>query len=106
MSGWAAASSGPTLAGLGDRVRDFVAASKAPETLRAYGMEVMPAVLLDALILSYPSERYRSAWIGVAVHSLQSVPIGAVVLGLSFEAAWAHLVGTDRPAMATVRGSL
>jgi hypothetical protein len=72
------------LAGLGDRVRDFVAASKAPVTLRAYGMEVMPAVLLDALILSYPSERYRSAWIGVAVHSLQSVPIGAVVLGLSF----------------------
>jgi membrane protease YdiL (CAAX protease family) len=41
---------------------------------------VVPAALLDAFILSYPTKRYRSAWIGIAVHSLQSVGLIAVVL--------------------------
>ena len=43
---------------------------------------VMPAVLLDTFILSYPTKRYRSAWIGIAVHSSQSVFIAAIVLAL------------------------
>lgn len=41
---------------------------------------VIPAALLDAFILSYPTKRYRSAWIGITVHSLQSVGLIAVVL--------------------------
>jgi uncharacterized protein len=41
---------------------------------------VIPTTLLDAFILSYPSKRYRSALIGIAVHSAQSI----VVLGLVF----------------------
>ena len=33
----------------------------------------MPATLFDTLTLAYPTKRYRSAWIGIAVHSGQSV---------------------------------
>ena len=33
----------------------------------------MPATLLDMFTLAYPTKRYRSAWIGIAVHSAQSV---------------------------------
>ena len=43
---------------------------------------VIPVVLLDAFILSYPTKRYRSAWIGIAVHSAQSVVIAIVVVTL------------------------
>jgi uncharacterized protein len=34
---------------------------------------VIPATLLDTFIIAYPSKRYRSALIGIAVHSIQSV---------------------------------
>jgi membrane protease YdiL (CAAX protease family) len=43
---------------------------------------VIPAGLLDTFILAYPSKRYRSAWIGIAVHSVQSVVIAVLVLTL------------------------
>jgi uncharacterized protein len=43
---------------------------------------VIPAGLLDTFILSYPSKRYRSAWIGIAVHSAQSVVLAVIVLTL------------------------
>ena len=43
---------------------------------------VIPAGLLDTFILAYPSKRYRSAWIGIAVHSAQSVVFAAIVLTL------------------------
>ena len=33
----------------------------------------IPSNLMDTFLLSYPSKRYRSAWIGIAVHSAQSV---------------------------------
>ena len=36
----------------------------------------------DLGVLAYPTKRYRSAWIGIAVHSAQSVVIAALVLGL------------------------
>jgi membrane protease YdiL (CAAX protease family) len=42
----------------------------------------IPTALLDTFILAYPSKRYRSAWIGIAVHSAQSVTITAIVLTL------------------------
>jgi membrane protease YdiL (CAAX protease family) len=38
--------------------------------------------LADAFVLAYPTKRYRSAWIGIAVHSAQSVVIVIVVLTL------------------------
>jgi membrane protease YdiL (CAAX protease family) len=43
----------------------------------------MPAALFDAAILAYPSKRYRSALIGIVVHSAQSVVIVAVALSLT-----------------------
>ena len=36
---------------------------------------VIPMALLDTLALAYPSRRYRSAWLGIIVHSVQSVLI-------------------------------
>jgi len=42
----------------------------------------IPATLLDTFLLSYPTKRYRSAWIGIAVHSSQSLVFAAVVLAL------------------------
>ncbi|HEX5936960.1 MAG TPA: CPBP family intramembrane glutamic endopeptidase [Actinomycetota bacterium] len=42
----------------------------------------IPVNLLDTFIISYPTKRYRSAWIGVAVHSAQSVFFAVVVLAL------------------------
>jgi uncharacterized protein len=34
---------------------------------------VMPGTLVESFLLAYPTKRYRSAWIGIAVHSAQSV---------------------------------
>jgi membrane protease YdiL (CAAX protease family) len=42
----------------------------------------IPATLADSFFIAYPSKRYRSAWIGIAVHSVQSVFIVAAVLAL------------------------
>jgi membrane protease YdiL (CAAX protease family) len=42
----------------------------------------IPTILADALVLSYPSKRYRSAWIGIAVHSTQSIFLAVMVLTL------------------------
>jgi membrane protease YdiL (CAAX protease family) len=38
--------------------------------------------LADAVTLAYPTKRFRSAWIGIAVHSAQSVFLAVIVLGL------------------------
>jgi uncharacterized protein len=44
---------------------------------------MIPATLLiDTFAIAYPSKRYQSAWIGIAVHSTQSVFFGALVLAL------------------------
>lgn len=43
---------------------------------------VIPTALLDMFTLAYPSRRYRSALIGIIVHSSQSIYILAIVLGL------------------------
>jgi uncharacterized protein len=43
---------------------------------------VIPAALVDAFVLAYPSKRYRSAWTGITVHSAQSVFLAVVVLTL------------------------
>jgi hypothetical protein len=38
--------------------------------------------LIDTFTLSYPSRRYRSALIGIAVHSVQTVVFSALLLVL------------------------
>jgi membrane protease YdiL (CAAX protease family) len=41
---------------------------------------VIPTALLDAFILSYPTKRYRSAVMGIAVHSAQTMMISVLAL--------------------------
>jgi CAAX protease family protein len=43
---------------------------------------VIPTTLLDTFILSYPSKRYRSTLISIAVHSAQSILVLGLVLAL------------------------
>lgn len=40
----------------------------------------IPRILADSLVLAYPTKRYRSAWVGIAVHSTQSVFLAVIVL--------------------------
>ena len=42
----------------------------------------IPASLLDIFALAYPSRRFQSAWMGIIVHSVQSVILIIVVLSL------------------------
>jgi membrane protease YdiL (CAAX protease family) len=42
----------------------------------------IPGTLLDMFTLAYPTKRYRSAWIGIAVHSAQSVFLAILILTL------------------------
>ena len=42
----------------------------------------MPGILFDMFLLAYPTKRYRSAWIGIAVHSAQSVVLAILLLTL------------------------
>jgi membrane protease YdiL (CAAX protease family) len=42
----------------------------------------MPGILFDMFLLAYPTKRYRSAWIGIAVHSAQSVVLAILILTL------------------------
>ena len=51
----------------------------------AYHLHVpwaMPKSVLDTFVLAYPSRRYQSAMVGIAVHSAQSVVFTALVLAL------------------------
>jgi hypothetical protein len=42
----------------------------------------IPVNLLDTFIVSYPARRYRSAVIGIVVHSAQTVVFAALILVL------------------------
>ena len=42
----------------------------------------IPGTLLEMFTTAYPTKRYRSAWIGIAVHSAQSVFLGIFILTL------------------------
>ena len=51
----------------------------------AYHLHVpwaIPGALLDTFIIAYPSKRYRSALVGIAVHSAQSLVFLAIGLSL------------------------
>lgn len=41
---------------------------------------VIPSALVDTVALAYPSRRFRSTWMGIVVHSTQTVVIVGVVL--------------------------
>ena len=43
---------------------------------------VMPGTLIESFLLAYPTKRYRSAWIGIAVHSAQSVFFALLIFAL------------------------
>jgi membrane protease YdiL (CAAX protease family) len=42
----------------------------------------IPSALADMFILAYPTKRYRSAWIGMAVHGTQSLFFTLIVLAV------------------------
>src|SRR6266508_1970607 len=42
----------------------------------------IPGTLLEMFTTAYPTKRYRSAWIGIAVHSAQSVFLGILIFTL------------------------
>jgi hypothetical protein len=47
---------------------------------------VMPAPLVEGVFLEpYPARRFQSAWMGIIVHSVQSIFMIAVVLALVLE---------------------
>lgn len=62
--------------------RDWVANGVLFAAYHVHVPWVIPVALLDTLILAHPTKRYRSAWIGIAVHSAQSVVVMALVLSL------------------------
>ena len=37
---------------------------------------------IDTFAVAYPAKRYRSAWVGIAVHSAQSVFLGVLIFTL------------------------
>jgi membrane protease YdiL (CAAX protease family) len=59
---------------------DWVANGVLFATYHLHMPWVIPTVLLDAFALSYPSRRFRSAWMGIVVHSVQSLVVIAAVL--------------------------
>jgi membrane protease YdiL (CAAX protease family) len=59
---------------------DWVANGVLFATYHLHMPWAIPTALFDTLFISGPSRRYRSAWIGIAVHSAQTVVILAAVL--------------------------
>jgi membrane protease YdiL (CAAX protease family) len=61
---------------------DWVANGVLFATYHVHIPWAIPTNLLDTFIISYPAKRYRSAWIGIVVHSVQSAVLAVVVLTL------------------------
>ena len=59
---------------------DFVANGVLFAVYHLHQPWVIPTGLVDIIALSYPSRRFQSAWMGIIVHSTQSVFILTVVL--------------------------
>jgi len=62
--------------------RDWVANGVLFAAYHLHMPWAIPTSLLDTFIIAYPTKRYRSAWVGIAVHSSQSVFLAALVLAL------------------------
>jgi membrane protease YdiL (CAAX protease family) len=61
---------------------DFVANGVLFAVYHLHTPWVIPTALVDIFALAYPSRRFQSAWMGIVVHSAQSVVIIVVVLTL------------------------
>jgi CAAX protease family protein len=61
---------------------DFVANGVLFAVYHLHTPWVIPSALVDIIALAYPSRRFQSAWMGIIVHSAQSVVIIIVVLTL------------------------
>jgi membrane protease YdiL (CAAX protease family) len=42
----------------------------------------IPSSIVAGLLMAYPTRRFRSAWMGIIVHSSQSIFLGAIILTL------------------------
>lgn len=62
--------------------RDWVANGVLFAAYHLHEPWVIPTTLLDTLFIAYPTKRYQSAWIGIVVHSGQSILIAVLVLML------------------------
>jgi uncharacterized protein len=61
---------------------DFVANGVLFALYHLHTPWVIPATLVDIFALAYPTRRFQSAWMGIIVHSAQSVVLIIVVLTL------------------------
>jgi uncharacterized protein len=64
---------------------DFVANGALFAVYHLHTPWVIPTSLVDIFALAYPSRRFQSAWMGIIVHSTQSVVVIGVVLALVLE---------------------
>jgi uncharacterized protein len=62
--------------------RDWVANGVLFAAYHVHIPWTIPVNLLDTLLISYPVKRFRSAWIGIAVHSAETVVFTLLVLKL------------------------
>lgn len=62
--------------------RDWLANGVLFGTYHLHMPWAIPAALFDTFFVAWPTKRFRSAWIGIAVHSVQSVFIIFAVLAL------------------------
>jgi membrane protease YdiL (CAAX protease family) len=62
--------------------RDWVANGVLFAAYHVHIPWTIPVNLLDTLLISYPAKRFRSAWIGIAVHSAETVVLILLVLKL------------------------
>jgi membrane protease YdiL (CAAX protease family) len=62
--------------------RDWVANGVLSAVYHLHQPWSIPASLLDIIALAYPSRRFQSAWMGIIVHSVQSVLVIGIVLAL------------------------
>jgi membrane protease YdiL (CAAX protease family) len=62
--------------------RDWVANGVLSAIYHLHQPWSIPASLVDIFALAYPSRRFQSAWMGIIVHSSQSVAVIIVVLTL------------------------
>jgi uncharacterized protein len=61
---------------------DFVANGVLFAAYHLHTPWVIPTTLVDIFALAYPSRRFQSAWMGIVVHSTQSVIVIIIVLTL------------------------
>jgi uncharacterized protein len=61
---------------------DFVANGVLFAAYHLHTPWVIPTTLVDIFALAYPSRRFQSAWMGIIVHSTQSVIVIIIVLTL------------------------